>query len=97
MNNSLDGINQIVAIVSTAISIYYLFLALNACDKKTKWLVRLSLITLMPAVSAVFLYLMAGHSPHWSFTFVLLALSIKLASERRRVTLSISAKSDARR
>lgn len=77
-------VNQNFALIFALLVIYYSFLAINNCGKDTMTKVRISLILAFCSGSGVAIYLLMGNVPHWSFTMLLAAGALKLASERRK-------------
>lgn len=81
---SITVIHQVIAFLFSVVAVYYSFRDLNASSKSTSAFVRVPLIASFGASLAVLTHIMLGGVPHWSFTFLIAALALKLGGERRR-------------
>lgn len=83
---SIDNLNQILALLFSAVAVYFSFRDLNACGPFTCWYVRFPLLFMFASSAAVLLAVSMGVVLHWMTTLITAALAVKLASERRRDT-----------
>lgn len=83
---NLANFHLAVVLGLALITCYYSFSAVNACTASTTWYVRVPNILALTGASAVLLAAIGGEAPHWSYTLLLAAFSLKVAGERRRTT-----------
>jgi hypothetical protein len=63
---------------------YYSFLALNQCDKKTKISIRLPLVTYFGSAVGAFILCMTDFPIHWSYALIVVGVTLHLAGDRRQ-------------
>lgn len=82
--NSLLLLLQTISLVFAMLVVYYSFMVLNNCSNDTKWGNRLPLIITFTGACGVVLHILMGNVPHWSFTLILIAVALRMATDRRR-------------